>query len=97
MEVILFGVFYSRELLCGSLWDKANVYGTSEGRECDTVTTGTPLHEPPLIDMMSNDAVLRGVKVDLSLFHLPTRKGRARHPLKQMHPPLHHKSRFEGE
>ncbi|CAM6086686.1 unnamed protein product [Calypogeia fissa] len=46
-----------------SLWDKSNVYGTSEGREWDTVTTGTPLNEPPLIDMMSNDPVLHGVKL----------------------------------
>lgn len=27
------------------------------------MTTGTPLSEPPLVDMMSNDPVLRGVKV----------------------------------
>jgi isoamylase len=48
-----------------SLWDKANVFGRSDELFDDTVTTGTPLNEPPLIDMMSNDPVLRGVKVSL--------------------------------
>ncbi|KAL3692101.1 hypothetical protein R1sor_005752 [Riccia sorocarpa] len=46
-----------------SLWDRANVFGTSDGPEGDTVTTGTPLSEPPLVDMMSNDPVLRDVKL----------------------------------
>lgn len=46
-----------------SLWDKANVFGRSDELFDDTVTTGTPLNEPPLIDMMSNDPVLRGVKL----------------------------------
>ena len=45
------------------MWDRANVFGNSEEVASDTVTTGTPLSEPPLIDMMSNDPVLRGVKV----------------------------------
>ncbi|XP_024544840.1 isoamylase 1, chloroplastic [Selaginella moellendorffii] len=46
-----------------SLWDKANVFGASEDVDGDCVTTGTPLSEPPLIDMISNDPVLRGVKL----------------------------------
>ncbi|OMO79846.1 hypothetical protein CCACVL1_13367 [Corchorus capsularis] len=44
-----------------SLWDSANVYGKS--LEGDLITTGTPLSSPPLVDMMSNDPVLRGVKL----------------------------------
>ncbi|KAK6944677.1 Glycoside hydrolase, family 13, N-terminal [Dillenia turbinata] len=44
-----------------SLWDAVNVYGkTIKG---DLLTTGTPLSCPPLIDMMSNDPILRGVKL----------------------------------
>lgn len=43
-----------------SLWDRANVFGTSEGSD---LTTGTPLNEPPLIDMISNDPVLCDVKL----------------------------------
>lgn len=46
-----------------SLWDKNNVFGTPETLEGDTVTTGTPLSEPPLVDMISNDPVLRDVKL----------------------------------
>ncbi|KAG6557828.1 hypothetical protein Mapa_000595 [Marchantia paleacea] len=46
-----------------SLWDRENVFGSPEGPEGDVVTTGTPLSEPPLVDMMSNDPVLRGVKL----------------------------------
>ncbi|KAK8477879.1 hypothetical protein V6N11_000310 [Hibiscus sabdariffa] len=44
-----------------SLWDSVNVYGNS--LEGDLITTGTPLSSPPLIDMMSNDPILRGVKL----------------------------------
>lgn len=44
-------------------WERSEVFGSSE--ETDIVTTGTPLNEPPLIDMISNDGVLRGVKVSL--------------------------------
>ncbi|XWS73291.1 hypothetical protein CRYUN_Cryun02cG0115600 [Craigia yunnanensis] len=44
-----------------SLWDSLNVYGNP--LEGDLITTGTPLSSPPLIDMMSNDPVLRGVKL----------------------------------
>lgn len=44
-----------------SLWDAVNVYGgVVEG---DTVTTGTPLSSPPLVDIISNDPILRGVKL----------------------------------
>ncbi|PSS36372.1 Isoamylase like [Actinidia chinensis var. chinensis] len=44
-----------------SLWDAVNVYGnTIEG---DLLTTGTALSSPPLIDMISNDPILRGVKL----------------------------------
>lgn len=50
-----------------SLWDKANVFGRSDELDGDTVTTGTPLNEPPLIDMISNDPVLHGVKVRIVL------------------------------
>ncbi|KAL3644237.1 Iron-sulfur assembly protein 1 [Castilleja foliolosa] len=44
-----------------SLWDAVNVYGSVI--EGETVTTGTPLSSPPLIDMISNDPILRGVKL----------------------------------
>ncbi|KAE8675005.1 Isoamylase 1 [Hibiscus syriacus] len=44
-----------------SLWDSVNVYGDS--MDGDLITTGTPLSRPPLIDMMSNDPILRGVKL----------------------------------
>ncbi|KAG5566757.1 hypothetical protein RHGRI_002333 [Rhododendron griersonianum] len=43
------------------LWDAVNVYGNPMGG--DLLTTGTPLSNPPLIDMISNDPVLRGVKL----------------------------------
>ncbi|KAH7288477.1 hypothetical protein KP509_31G027800 [Ceratopteris richardii] len=46
-----------------SLWDKANVFGHTEGLEGDLLTTGSPLAEPPLIDMISNDPVLCDVKL----------------------------------
>ncbi|KAJ4709190.1 isoamylase 1, chloroplastic-like [Melia azedarach] len=44
-----------------SLWDAVNVYGIPI--EGDLLTTGTPLSSPPLIDMISNDPILRGVKL----------------------------------
>lgn len=44
-----------------SLWDAVNVYGNSI--EGDLLTTGTPLSSPPLVDMISNDPILRGVKL----------------------------------
>lgn len=44
-----------------SLWDAVNVYGNQ--MEDDMLTTGSPLSNPPLIDMISNDPILRGVKV----------------------------------
>lgn len=44
-----------------SLWNSVNVYGNQ--MEGDLLTTGTPLSSPPLIDMISNDPVLRGVKL----------------------------------
>ncbi|XP_071725446.1 isoamylase 1, chloroplastic isoform X1 [Rutidosis leptorrhynchoides] len=44
-----------------SLWDAVNVYGTQ--LEDDVLTTGSPLSNPPLIDMISNDPILRGVKL----------------------------------
>lgn len=47
--------------LFSSLWDAANVYGNSI--EGDMLTTGTPLSSPPLIDMISSDPILSGVKV----------------------------------
>eukprot|EP00271_Cylindrocystis_brebissonii_P014372 TRINITY_DN35711_c0_g1_i1.p1 TRINITY_DN35711_c0_g1~~TRINITY_DN35711_c0_g1_i1.p1 ORF type:complete len:914 (-),score=89.55 TRINITY_DN35711_c0_g1_i1:950-3463(-) len=46
-----------------SLWDKQAVFGSPFVLEGDTVTTGTPLSEPPLVDMISNDPVLRSVKL----------------------------------
>eukprot|EP00475_Leptophrys_vorax_P011430 TRINITY_DN17975_c0_g1_i1.p1 TRINITY_DN17975_c0_g1~~TRINITY_DN17975_c0_g1_i1.p1 ORF type:complete len:485 (-),score=10.07 TRINITY_DN17975_c0_g1_i1:95-1408(-) len=60
-----------------SLWDRSNVYGSTDsggngatttgessgGEGGDGVTTGTPLTEPPLIDAISNDPVLRDVKL----------------------------------
>ncbi|MED6157612.1 Iron-sulfur assembly protein 1 [Stylosanthes scabra] len=44
-----------------SLWDGVNVFGAPI--EGDLVTTGTPLGSPPLVDMISNDPILRGVKL----------------------------------
>ncbi|XP_073011594.1 isoamylase SU1, chloroplastic isoform X1 [Typha latifolia] len=44
-----------------SLWDPINVYGNPI--EGDTITTGSPLGSPPLIDMISNDPILSGVKL----------------------------------
>ncbi|XP_059634490.1 isoamylase 1, chloroplastic [Cornus florida] len=44
-----------------SLWDAANVYGNPI--EGDMLTTGTPLSIPPLVHMISNDPILRGVKL----------------------------------
>ncbi|KAL6194575.1 hypothetical protein ACLB2K_035657 [Fragaria x ananassa] len=44
-----------------SLWDSTNVYGSMI--EGDLLTTGTPLASPPLIDMISNDPILHGVKL----------------------------------
>ncbi|XP_038696318.1 isoamylase 1, chloroplastic isoform X2 [Tripterygium wilfordii] len=44
-----------------SLWDAANVFGNPV--EGDLLTTGTPLSSPPLIDMISNDPILSGVKL----------------------------------
>lgn len=44
-----------------SLWDGANVFGAPI--EGDLLTTGTPLSGPPLIDLISNDPILRGVKL----------------------------------
>ncbi|KAL5974195.1 Isoamylase su1, chloroplastic [Asimina triloba] len=43
-----------------SLWDPVNVYGSATK---DGFTTGTPLGSPPLIDMISNDPILHGVKL----------------------------------
>ncbi|KAJ7973702.1 isoamylase 1, chloroplastic [Quillaja saponaria] len=44
-----------------SLWDSVNVYGARI--EGDLLTTGTPLSSPPLIDLISNDSILCGVKL----------------------------------
>ncbi|CAN6587112.1 unnamed protein product [Malus baccata var. baccata] len=44
-----------------SLWDAINVYGSAI--EGDFLTTGTPLATPPLVDMISNDPILHGVKL----------------------------------
>ncbi|CAO2162756.1 unnamed protein product [Urochloa humidicola] len=44
-----------------SLWDPVNVYGDPVGG--DMTTTGTPLVRPPLVDMISNDPILGGVKL----------------------------------
>ncbi|CAI9099136.1 OLC1v1035913C4 [Oldenlandia corymbosa var. corymbosa] len=44
-----------------SLWDASNAYGKLV--EGDNMTTGTPLSTPPLIDLISNDPVLRGTKL----------------------------------
>ena len=44
-----------------SLWNAVNIYGSPV--EGDLLTTGTPLSSPPLIDLLSNDPILRGVKV----------------------------------
>ncbi|KAG9449304.1 hypothetical protein H6P81_009269 [Aristolochia fimbriata] len=44
-----------------SLWDAVNVYGNPI--DGDLLTTGTPLSIPPLVDMISNDPILRDVKL----------------------------------
>lgn len=61
-------VFIFLSLSVISLWDAANVFGTPV--EGDFLTTGTPLGSPPLVDLISNDPILRGVKVfqQLQLF-----------------------------
>ncbi|KAK2439290.1 isoamylase 3, chloroplastic [Trifolium repens] len=44
-----------------SLWNGVNVFGAPI--EGDMLAIGTPLSSPPLIDMISNDPILRGVKL----------------------------------
>ncbi|KAL1217815.1 Isoamylase 1 [Cardamine amara subsp. amara] len=44
-----------------SLWAAANVFGADV--EGDLLTTGSPISCPPVIDMISNDPILRGVKL----------------------------------
>nr|KAJ0228166.1 hypothetical protein LSAT_V11C100035210 [Lactuca sativa] len=44
-----------------TLFDVVNVYGNQV--EDDLLTTGSPLTNPPLIDMISNDPILLGVKL----------------------------------
>ncbi|GMH03154.1 hypothetical protein Nepgr_004993 [Nepenthes gracilis] len=44
-----------------SLWDAVNVFGNAI--DGDLLTTGTPLSSPPLLDMISNDPILQGVKL----------------------------------
>lgn len=44
-----------------SLWEAGHVYGNII--DGDFITTGTPLENPPLIDMISNDPLLREVKL----------------------------------
>ncbi|XP_028760019.1 isoamylase 1, chloroplastic [Neltuma alba] len=46
---------------CSSLWDGVNVFGASI--DADSMTTGTPLSSPPLIDLISNDPILCKVKL----------------------------------
>lgn len=53
--------FLANILFHFSLWDAVNVCGRPV--EGNMVTTGSPLSNPPLIDMISNDPVLSGVKV----------------------------------
>jgi isoamylase len=48
-------------LFVTSLWNRVNVFGAPI--EGDLLTIGTPLSSPPLIDMISIDPILRGVKV----------------------------------
>jgi isoamylase len=36
----------------------------------DMTTTGTPLVRPPLVDMISNDPILGGVKVAVTFYVL---------------------------
>lgn len=48
-------------LFVTSLWDGVNVFGAPI--KGDFLTTGTPLGSPPLIDLISNDPILRKVKV----------------------------------
>lgn len=61
----VYGFLESYCSMFGSLWDAANVYGADI--EGDLLTTGTPVSCPPVLDMISNDPVLRGVKV-INLF-----------------------------
>ncbi|XP_078443501.1 isoamylase 1 [Wolffia australiana] len=44
-----------------SLWDAINVYG--KPIESDSITMGTPLSYPPLIEMLSDDPILGKVKL----------------------------------
>jgi hypothetical protein len=58
---MFFQSFLFPSFFVNSLWDAVNVYGNSI--DGDSLTTGSPLSSPPLIDMISNDPILRGVKV----------------------------------
>ncbi|GAB4850031.1 Iron-sulfur assembly protein 1 [Ancistrocladus abbreviatus] len=49
----------SSALLC--LWDSVHVYGNR--LDGDLLTTGTPLSSPPVLDMISNDPLLQGMKL----------------------------------
>jgi isoamylase len=46
-----------------SSWEAAAVLGEGEGPLDASVVRGTPLVEPPLLDLLSNDGVLRGCKL----------------------------------
>lgn len=61
LTFLAFLIFLS--LFVISLWDGVNVFGAPIVG--DLLTTGTPLSIPPLIDLISNDPILRGVKVFL--------------------------------
>ncbi|KAH1251634.1 Isoamylase 1, chloroplastic [Glycine max] len=52
---------YFLSLVVISLWDGANAFGAPI--EGDLLTTGAPLSSPPLIDLISNDPILCGVKL----------------------------------
>ncbi|KAL7596753.1 hypothetical protein Lser_V15G28035 [Lactuca serriola] len=51
-----------------SLFDAINVYGNQV--EDDLLTTGSPLTNPSLIDMISNDPILRGVGIYLPCYDI---------------------------
>lgn len=61
VEINYFLTLYFLFFFVGSLWDAVNVYG--KPIEGDFLTTGSPLSSPPLLDMISNDPILHGVKV----------------------------------
>ncbi|GAB4849505.1 Isoamylase su1, chloroplastic [Ancistrocladus abbreviatus] len=59
----------SSALLC--LWDFVHVYGNR--LDGDLLTIGTPLSSPPVLDMISNDPILQGMKLKHGIVEASTK------------------------